>query len=390
MTKKTKKILFVEFLPTGGSAVALLNFLGYMNRNNRNDLENIVVTSPNSVFEGEHIKLHFKMHTISYEPPQPVGPSTISVRQVFKYLETLFYLTKICLIEKPDIIYTNHHMWSIYSNVVGFIMSKPVIINICDVWPLEPKLSRILMKFNKKARYIAVSKYVYQLFVNRFKVPKNRTTLIYDGVDDKVFYQVDQRELTLKQKRKKKRIIYFSRITPERDIEIFIDTAAHMLKKYPDLSFYHYGYNPVHTDSEYFFKLKNMVDTLGLGSHFKFKKYLKKSSDVASAMRKAYLTLIPARQFAIPNVAIESMMCGTPVIANKTGGNPEIIIDDSLGILVDANLSTEYVDAIELLLNNNKKYVGMANRGSENMVRRFHASRKHSEIIKLINRTLDV
>jgi glycosyltransferase involved in cell wall biosynthesis len=45
--------------------------------------------------------------------------------------------------------------------------------------------------------------------------------------------------------------------------------------------------------------------------------------------------VLPSREDNLPNVMLESMACGTPVIAFSTGGMKEVIIDNFNGILVD-------------------------------------------------------
>lgn len=41
-----------------------------------------------------------------------------------------------------------------------------------------------------------------------------------------------------------------------------------------------------------------------------------------------------------PNVVTESLACGTPVVATRVGGIPEILHSDDLGVLVDQNLES--------------------------------------------------
>jgi colanic acid/amylovoran biosynthesis glycosyltransferase len=49
---------------------------------------------------------------------------------------------------------------------------------------------------------------------------------------------------------------------------------------------------------------------------------------------EARLTLIPSRTEGMPTVALESMLCGTPVLATPVGSLPDLIINDVNGYFI--------------------------------------------------------
>lgn len=56
--------------------------------------------------------------------------------------------------------------------------------------------------------------------------------------------------------------------------------------------------------------------------------------EVADAMRRAALLVVPARRESFSAVAAEALACGTPVVSTRCGG-PEDFISDEVGALVD-------------------------------------------------------
>jgi glycosyltransferase involved in cell wall biosynthesis len=56
--------------------------------------------------------------------------------------------------------------------------------------------------------------------------------------------------------------------------------------------------------------------------------------EVATLMKRAAALLLPSRSEGWPLVIAESLACGTPVVASRVGGIPEIVGSDEGGVLV--------------------------------------------------------
>src|SRR5205823_1775237 len=57
--------------------------------------------------------------------------------------------------------------------------------------------------------------------------------------------------------------------------------------------------------------------------------------DLATTYRQALATVCAARNEPFGLTALESMACGTPVVAIRDGGYPETVVDGETGLLVD-------------------------------------------------------
>jgi len=63
-------------------------------------------------------------------------------------------------------------------------------------------------------------------------------------------------------------------------------------------------------------------------------------------MNAADLLCLPSLQEGLPNVILEALACGLPVVASRTGGVPEIVVDGQTGLLVPPGDSAALAGAL--------------------------------------------
>jgi len=74
--------------------------------------------------------------------------------------------------------------------------------------------------------------------------------------------------------------------------------------------------------------------------------YLKEDSDIANAFCAADIFLMPSVQDNLPNTVLESLACGTPVLAFNNGGLPDMIVEGENGWLVENKNYKSFGEAI--------------------------------------------
>jgi glycosyltransferase involved in cell wall biosynthesis len=70
-------------------------------------------------------------------------------------------------------------------------------------------------------------------------------------------------------------------------------------------------------------------------------------------------------------VFLESMACERPVIATRSGGTPEIVIDGDNGLLVDHNSAEAFAAALRTMLADERQRLAMGRRGNAMVRERF-------------------
>lgn len=78
--------------------------------------------------------------------------------------------------------------------------------------------------------------------------------------------------------------------------------------------------------------IRKLICEKGLGAEVHF---LGKQEDVAEVISMADLMILPSEKESFGLVALEAMACGVPVIAARTGGLPEVVLDGMCGYLCD-------------------------------------------------------
>ncbi|MCI0546156.1 MAG: glycosyltransferase family 4 protein [Candidatus Rokubacteria bacterium] len=96
--------------------------------------------------------------------------------------------------------------------------------------------------------------------------------------------------------------------------------------------------------------LERMIGGLGLERHVRIVGP-QPHDRIPLWMSAADLFCLATKSEGWPNVLLESLACGLPVVATRVGGVPEVVTDEHLGILVppadDAALAKAIVDGIE-------------------------------------------
>jgi glycosyltransferase involved in cell wall biosynthesis len=75
-------------------------------------------------------------------------------------------------------------------------------------------------------------------------------------------------------------------------------------------------------------------------------------------------------------VIAEALACGTPVVATRTGGIPEVVRDQETGLLVDPGDAPELANAIDWLLNEPEKAAQFGANGAHDARNRFGLERQ--------------
>jgi glycosyltransferase involved in cell wall biosynthesis len=144
------------------------------------------------------------------------------------------------------------------------------------------------------------------------------------------------------------RILSVGRLVPKKGFEDLVDALALLQKKGLPIRADVYGGGPLRD------ALEARADRLGLNGALKFHGARLQDEIVAAYRQAAVFVLAPVvtddgDRDGIPNVLVEAMASGVPVVATRISGIPELITDGVDGLLVDERDPAALGRAIERL-----------------------------------------
>lgn len=180
----------------------------------------------------------------------------------------------------------------------------------------------------------AVSDYVRARDQVRFGLPPDRLMLIHNGVSLERF-----RPVVLPGKRERLRVLAVANLIRQKGIDVLIRALARMKRSDVELE--------IAGDGPEAAALQALVSELGLTERVRF---LGLRSDVPELLARTDIFVHPAVWAeAFGYTITEAMAAGVAVIATRTGGIPEIVVEGESGLLVTPGSVDELAMALDRL-----------------------------------------
>lgn len=116
--------------------------------------------------------------------------------------------------------------------------------------------------------------------------------------------------------------------------------------------------------------LEALVAEAGLGAQIRFLGFRR---DVADLLAAADVVAIASHREGLPNIALEAMAAGRPVVATAVSGTPEAVVDGETGLLVPPARPDALAAGLARLLADPSEAQAMGERGRARVQARFHA-----------------
>jgi teichuronic acid biosynthesis glycosyltransferase TuaC len=217
--------------------------------------------------------------------------------------------------------------------LIGRILRLPVVVTAhgtdlnfyAKSLPLRPLIRWTL---NNAERVICVSMALKRIVLT-LKIPSKKVVVIPNGVDLDSFRPSDKKEarLGLGVPLDASVVLAVGRLIPTKGHEFLIDAAVRLRLRLPKLRLFIIGTGSLEEI------LRRKVLALGLERHV-FLIGAVHNEELFRWYGAADVTCQASSQEGFPCSLLESLACGTPVVATAVGGTPELLNCQDLGVLV--------------------------------------------------------
>jgi glycosyltransferase involved in cell wall biosynthesis len=217
---------------------------------------------------------------------------------------------------------------------------------------LIPKTGTIVPEYKReyyqpneiiRSAVIAIAKFTQRYLIDNYDISPEKVILIYQGVDIRRFHSSPAMQAEAQNcyplPAQANPILGCVGSFEERKGQTILLKALSLAKiALPDIHLMLVGDG---ADEE---KLRRLVKKMDLERHISFFPF---TTQPETVFERVDMTILPSiAKEGLPNVLLESMSMGTPVIASDLGGIPEVIIDGETGILVSPRDINQLRDAI--------------------------------------------
>ncbi len=317
---------------------------------------------------GEKFKL---MNDIEYIYDDPVidrrGTSVMADAKLF------FHYMSVLKKYRPDVVLTYTVKPNVYCGIASHLLDIPVISNVTGFGSVLQK-SGTMRKFIMTLFKISFRRSECVMFQNSTNmrlaeetgmVKGARLLIPGSGVNTDRFPPMSYPDGGDGINGEKVVFNYIGRILKEKGVDVYIEAAKRIKKKYPNTEFNMLGFTEP-TEIHYEKELKELEKDGVI-------RYFGSQGDVRPFIASSHATIHPSMYGeGMSNVLLESASSARPVISTNNPGCRETFIDGETGLLFEGGNADSLCEAIEIFLSTpNEKRKSMGEKGREYIKKNF-------------------
>ncbi len=226
---------------------------------------------------------------------------------------------------------------------------------------------------------IAITDFTRRYLIETYNIPAEKVALIYQGTDTKRFRHSDSAWKEAQNRyplpRNASPILgSIGSFEPRKGHPVLFEALEELVNSsLPNAHLMMVGDGPDET------MLKERVKTLGLERNVSFFPFTDEPNYI---FERLDMTVLPSLyKEGLPNVLLESMSMGVPVVSSNIGGVSEIVIDGETGYMVEPGNKSALADAIKKVWANQNNYQEMKIKARKLIVDQFDKATQFERFI---------
>jgi teichuronic acid biosynthesis glycosyltransferase TuaC len=273
-----------------------------------------------------------------YHPRYPLIPRiSMPLQGLSMYASSLSLASRLHRESRFDCIDAHYVYPDGFAGVLlGRRLGIPVVVSArgtdMNLFPSFPAIRPMIRwTLEKAAGTIGVCEALRQAMVEH-GAADSRSAAIGNGVDLERFVPVEKREARrrLGIPLDARVIVSVGALIPRKGYHFLIPAFAAVSQGSPQISLYIVGEGPTRGELEALIREEKIDGRVFLMGN-------KPNEELKYWYSAADVSCLASSREGWANVLLESMACGTPVVATRVWGAPEVIVSPELGILVDQN-----------------------------------------------------
>lgn len=387
------RVLFLSSCVRGGGAGYSLYYL--LKHLDRRRIDPIVVLPDTGIFAQRLADLGVRVVTPARFPERTAQqrfsrqtPATAALSQAWNLAESAWLvpvLARLIRDEQVDLVYCNNMMVKPIGALAASLARVPCVLHVRNLHetPLAVGLyCKTVARLPAVKRVIAnsaASAVPYQRAV------PDKVAVVHNGVD---LSEYDTERVTRDSVRKELGtaagdllIGFTGNLIPRKGVDVLIRAAARLKTSHPHLRYVIAGRVPIGSPVDYLASYTSLCAELGVLDRFHFLGFV---SDVPTLVAGVDVLVLPSLQEPFGRSIIEAMALGTPIIASRVGGIPEILEHDLDGLLVPPGDDAALAGALARLADDPELRRTIAARAKHTVRTRFDVAKLTREMERLL------
>lgn len=292
-------------------------------------------------------------------------------------LPALIEIYKLCRRERFDIVHTNSTKPGIIGRIAAFLAGVPLVVHTVHGLSFHKFVKFPLWQFYWACEMFAsifchrialVNKY----YSKYFKWFKAKTCTIYNGVDYSKFPTTANDAHTDKKGRVD--ILFVGRLDKPKNPLLLLESARRLATTHPNAHFCIVG------DGEYMEQCRRFVSDNHLENHVSLEGW---QTNVYDYYQRSDIFAVPSIYEAFGIMFLEAGYYRLPVCSTTAEGIPEVVINNTTGLLCEPNDADTFTKNLATLIDNADLRKAMGDNGHNHVTKCFSSSQMVKEYLNI-------